>query len=151
MVQKILVPTDGSMASNKAIEYSAGLAKKYEADLIILNVISTNIATAYHGVSAKEQIDDELKKQANRLVNKGISRAKKMGATAEGMIKHGLPDKVILKLAKEHDDVIMVVMGAFGKNFLERRIVGSKTERVVRGITKLKVPLVSVPCPKCLQ
>jgi len=151
MAEKILVPTDGSRASMHAVEYSAGLAKAQDAELIILNVISTNIAKSYHGVSAKDKIDEELEKQAKRIVDKGIGKAKKAGVKARGLIKKGLPDKEIIKCAGKDPEIIMVVMGAFGKNFLERKIIGSKTERVVRDIAKMEIPLVVVPCPQCLS
>ncbi|MEE8403053.1 MAG: universal stress protein [Candidatus Hydrothermarchaeaceae archaeon] len=147
MVLKILVPTDGSEPSDNAVEYAVKLAKLYEGELLILNVVSTSIPTAYHGVSIKEELIEEMEEEGKRIVGRSVNNAKSQDVNAEGLVRHGLPDKEIIALAKERDDIELVVMGAYGKNFIERQLVGSKTERVLRGITELDVPLVIIPCP----
>jgi nucleotide-binding universal stress UspA family protein len=38
-VKRILVATDGSEGSNRAVDCAAGLAKKYGANLLIINVM----------------------------------------------------------------------------------------------------------------
>lgn len=53
------------------------------------------------------------------------------------MIKEGKPNDVILKIADELG-VDHIVMGKSGKHGLEKLVVGSTTERVVRGA---KVPV----------
>jgi nucleotide-binding universal stress UspA family protein len=145
MVGKILVPIDGSAASDNALEYAAKLARMYEAELLILRVIRTGATTSYHGVSIKEKLEEELTEEAEHLVGLRVNKAEKLGAKAEGLIKQGLVDGEIVKLARESDDIILVVMGAYGKNFLERQIVGSKTEGVLRKMPELDVPLMIVP------
>lgn len=147
MVMKILVPTDGSEASDNALEYAAKLAKLYKCELLVLNVVRTDIITTYRGVSVKEKLIEELGEEAKQILGRSTNTAKSLGVNAEGIVRQGLPDKEIIALAKERDDIILVVMGAYGKNFIERQVVGSQTERVLRGITKLDVPLVVVPCP----
>jgi nucleotide-binding universal stress UspA family protein len=142
---KILVPTDGSPASDNALEYAAKLAKMYGAELSILTVVRTGVTTSYHGVSIKEKLEKELTEKAERLVGLRVNKAGKLGVKAEGVIRRGLPDKEIVTLAKESDDIIMVVMGAYGKNFVERQIIGSKTEGVLRKMPELDVPLLIVP------
>ncbi len=150
MVKKILVPTDGSKPSDNALEYAAELAKLYKGELLILNVVGTGMATTYHGVSIKEKLEEELKQEANRIVGRGVNNAKREDINAEGIVRQGLPDKEIITLAKERDDIDLIVMGAYGKNFIERQLVGSQTERVLSGITKLEMPIVVVPCQKCI-
>jgi len=145
MVLKILVPTDGSTGSDNAFEYAVNLAKIYEAELVILNVVRIGTTTSYHGVSIKKKLEDELTEKAKHLIRHRVMRAKKLGVKAEGIIKKGLPDKEIAKLASESNEIIMVVMGAFGKNFLVRQLIGSKTEGVLRTMPELNVPLLVVP------
>jgi nucleotide-binding universal stress UspA family protein len=151
MVSKILVATDGSDASNHAIGQAADMAKKFDSELLVLNVVRSGVTTSYHGVSIKEELEEELKEQAKRLVGKAVNKADKMGVKAEGVIKHGLVDNEIVDFVEKDKEVKMIVMGAYGKNFIERQIIGSKTEGVLRKMMDLDVPLVVVPCPPCVE
>ncbi len=147
MTDKILVPTDGSPASDNALTYAVKLAKMYDSELIVLNVINFSIATVFHGVSIKQKLKEELEERAKRIVGRSVNNARSMGVNAEGEVRQGSPDKEIIALTKERSDILLIVMGAYGKNFLERQLVGSKTEGVLRRLPGLKVPLVVVPHP----
>jgi nucleotide-binding universal stress UspA family protein len=57
------------------------------------------------------------------------------------LIKEGKPEDVIIKTAIE-EGVDEIIMGKSGKEKLERFIVGSTTERVVRGA---EIPVIVVP------
>ncbi|MEE8386269.1 MAG: universal stress protein [Dehalococcoidia bacterium] len=74
-----------------------------------------------------------------------------MGVKAEGVIKQGLVDNEIVDFVEKDKEIKMIVMGAYGKNFIERQIIGSKTEGVLRKMMDLDVPLVVVPCPPCVE
>ena len=150
MGAKILVPTDGSEASNNAIDYACKIAKLFGDEILILNVVRTGVTTSYHGVSIKEKLEEELTEEAEHMVGWSVNRADKLGVKAESIIRNGLPDKEIVKLVKERDDLEMIVMGAYGKNFLERQIIGSKTEGVIRSMPQLDVPVLIVP-NKCRE
>lgn len=148
MGAKILVPTDGSDASNNAIDYAAKLAKMYEGELLILNVVRTDVVTTPRQMdrdSTKKKIMEEREEAAKNIVGWSVNNAERLGVKAEGIIRYGLPDKEIVTLVVERDDIDLIVMGAYGKNFLERQIVGSKTEGVLRKMPELDVPLVVVP------
>ncbi|MEE8401473.1 MAG: universal stress protein [Candidatus Hydrothermarchaeaceae archaeon] len=146
-MNKILVPTDGSRPSDNALEYAAKLAKMYKTELLALNVVRTGLITTHHWVSIKEKLEEELEKEAKEIVGRSVGRAESLGVTIEGIVRHGFPDEEIIALVKERDDIDIIVMGAYGKDFVERRLVGSQTEKVLRGITELDVPLLVVPCP----
>jgi len=150
MVWEILVPTDGSEASDNALAYAAEVAKLYKAELLVLNVVRTDIVTTYRQMdreSAKEQLMKEREEEAKRIIGQSVNRAERQGVKAEGIIKYGLPDEEITTLVNERDDIVLIVMGAYGKNFMERQLVGSKTEGVLRKLPHIEVPLVVVPCP----
>jgi nucleotide-binding universal stress UspA family protein len=154
MVKKILVPTDGSEASDNALEYAIERAKMSNSELLILNVIRTGIVKTLlyeiqskneYGHDLRKKLEDELEGRAKKIVNQAIERAKGQGIDAEGVVRRGLPDKEIITLAKERDDVELIVMGAYGRDFLERQMVGSRTEGVLRALPGIKKPLVIVP------
>lgn len=150
MVSKILFATDGSEASDTALGYATELAKLYDRELLILNVIRTDVIVTYRQIdrdSARRKAMEEREENSRRVLGKSLNKAKKMDVSAEGIAKRGMPDDEIVNFARERDDVDLVVMGAFGKNFFERQIVGSKTEGVLRKIIELDMPLVVVPHP----
>lgn len=151
MSSKILFATDGSDASNHALEHAVDIAKKFDSELVILNVVRSGTTTSYHGVSIKEKLEKELTEQAEHLVGKAVNKADKLGVKAEGLVKHGLVDREIVNFTARRDDIKLIVMGAYGKNYIERQIIGSKTEGVLRSMTDLDIPLVIVPCPPCME
>jgi nucleotide-binding universal stress UspA family protein len=93
------------------------------------------------------KLKEDRESTSKKIIDKSTLEAKKFDVYAEGVIKHGFVDREIVKFVKERDDIVLVVMGAYGKNFLERQLVGSKTQEVLRRIPELDVPLAVVPAP----
>jgi nucleotide-binding universal stress UspA family protein len=150
MVAKILVATDGSKASDAALDYSIELAKLYEGELIILNVIRTDVITTYRQIDrdfARKKVMDEREENSKRVVGRALTRAERTGVKAVEEVRHGEVDTEIVNFARGRDDIMLLVMGAFGKNFIERQVVGSKTEGVLRNLTEIDMPLIVVPHP----
>lgn len=140
----ILVPMDGSEPSDKALDYAIERAKMSDKELLIFNTIRSDMPTSYHGVSAKRGMLKEQEASAKRIIDRGVNYAKGKGVSATGLIRRGDPDKEVIGLAKELDDISLIIMGAYGKNFLERQLVGSKTEKVLRAVPAIEKPLVVV-------
>lgn len=144
MTKRILLPTDGSDAAERAGEDAIAMADVGGQDIIVLYVIDTSYLNALPQRDLREQLSDELRKEGEEAVEKFKKRLEE--SQCEGyckninlitMIKEGKPADVILKTADE-EDVNLIIMGKSGKNGLEKLILGNTTERVVRGA---KVPV----------
>lgn len=144
MIKRILLPTDGSDAAERAGEDAIAMADVGGQDIIVLYVIDTSYLNALPQRDLREQLSDELRKEGEEAVEKFKKRLEE--SQCEGyckninlitMIKEGKPADVILKTADE-EDVDLITMGKSGKNGLEKLILGNTTERVVRGA---KVPV----------
>lgn len=144
MIKRILLPTDGSDAAERAGEDAIAMADVDGQDIIVLYVIDTSYLNALPQRDLREQLSDELRKEGEEAVEKFKKRLEE--SQCEGyckninlitMIKEGKPADVILKTADE-EDVNLIIMGKSGKNGLEKLILGNTTERVVRGA---KVPV----------
>lgn len=144
MIKRILLPTDGSDAAERAGEDAIAMADVGGQDIIVLYVIDTSYLNALPQRDLREQLSDELRKEGEEAVEKFKKRLEE--SQCEGyckninlitMIKEGKPVDVILKTADE-EDVNLIIMGKSGKNGLEKLILGNTTERVVRGA---KVPV----------
>jgi len=128
MYDRILLPTDGSEASDRAVAQAIGLARETGARLHVLYVVED---IPY----APEMMDDEVESQLRETGEKVLSslreRADEAGIEVVAELREGAPHAAILEYADEAD-VDLVVMGTHGRSGLDRYLLGSVTERVVR-------------------
>jgi nucleotide-binding universal stress UspA family protein len=148
MTGKILVAIDSSKMAEWVLEYSAKLAEAQGLGVIVLNVMNTDLITDYQWVAIKDKLEEELEGEARKAVKAGKEYIESRGIEVEGIVRRGTPHEEIVAAAASRKDVEAVIMGAYGKKFLERQIVGSQTENVLRGISKLCIPLIIVPALK---
>lgn len=148
MHKKILLPIDNSEASEKAGEYAIQTADPAGADIIVLHVIDTYYLNSIPQQDLRESLDKQFRKEGKEAVEKFEKKIEDEQCAGNckninliSMIKEGKPDDVILKTADELG-VDHIVIGKSGKHGLEKIIVGSTTERVVRG-SKIPVNVIS--------
>lgn len=128
MYDRILLPTDGSEASSRAIEQAIGLASETGAELHALFVVED---IPY----APEMMDDEVEDQLRAVGEEALESIREQAAEASveivAAVEEGAPHDVILDYA-EAAAVDLIVMGTHGRSGLDRYLLGSVTERVVR-------------------
>ncbi len=139
MGKKILVATDGSRPAKHAVRYAADLSKKIGATVLVLRVI--NIPRFSHWATTYKVLEKELEEEAQKILDDARSIAREYGVEVETMVRKGYPDEEILKVVKEDLDIILLAVGASGKDLTSRRMLGSVTEEVVREVSR------SLPCP----
>ncbi|MDZ5811672.1 universal stress protein [Halorubrum sp. AD140] len=141
MYSQILVPTDGSPASDAAIEHAIDLAEQYGARLHALYVVD---GAAYSTLEAgAEVVVDALKSEGKEATQRVADAAAAAGVDCETTVATGTAYRSIRDYVDEHD-VDMVVMGTHGRKGLDRYLLGSVTERVVR---TSDVPVLTVRQP----
>jgi len=134
--KKILVPTDFSEFSDKALESAVDIAKKENATIELLHVISV-IQTCSVDYCFDQQTLDMLEKNS---INASMDQMKKEidrvpGASSvqiETVIRKGTPYEEILNEQKEKK-IDLIVIGSHGKTGLIHHLMGSVAERVMRG------------------
>ena len=145
MYKKILLPTDGSEYANKAAEHAIWIAHASGAEIIALNVIETSSLVGLPAEDLIVRIKDMLKEEG-RIALEHIFEMSTKENQEEGDLKvtlktkEGSPADVILKTIDE-ENVDLVVMGTSGKHGLDRFLLGSVTEKVVRSA---KCPVLAV-------
>ena len=141
MYSQILVPTDGSPASDAAIEHAIDLARHYDARLHALYVVD---GAAYSTLEAGADIVVEALesegKEATRRIGEAAADA---GVDCETTVTTGTAYQSIRKYVDE-SDIDVIVMGTHGRKGLDRYLLGSVTERVVR---TSDVPVLTVRQP----
>ncbi len=127
MFDRILIPTDGSEQAKRAAKKGIELATEHDATVHGLYVIEP-VYTADVGTG---QIIEALRAEGKRAVEALAEQAEAKGLTATTAVREGVPHKEILAYAEEND-VDLVVMGTHGRSGLDRYLLGSVTEKVVR-------------------
>lgn len=129
MYSEILVPTDGSPASDAAIEHAIGLAERYDARLHALYVVDGG---SYSGLEAgAEVVVDALESEGEEATKRVADAATDAGIGCVTRVTSGTAYQSIRDYVDEHS-IDVVVMGTHGRKGLDRYLLGSVTERVVR-------------------
>ena len=146
MFQHILVPTDGSDFSIRAVSTAARLAHSLQAKLLVLHVRSP-IESPHHveggaltelgGRIVMQEIEDEERK----LLDAAVETAAANGTAAETAFVAGYStyDAVVRIAAEQHCDLI--VMASHGRSGLSNLLLGSETQKV---LTHTTIPVLVV-------
>lgn len=132
MYQDILVPTDGSDGTRQSLTHGLTIADRFDATVHALSIVP-------EGPLGTLQTDEAIP-AAERAVERVEAEAKREGVDAVTAVERGVPHEEILAYADEHG-IDMIVMGTQGRTGLDRVLVGSVTERIVR---MADVPVVTV-------
>ncbi|MFC7018951.1 MULTISPECIES: universal stress protein [Haloarcula] len=140
MYDRILLPTDGSEEMEYVIEHAVSLATTHGATVQGLYVVDTGrfaslpVGNSWEGVTQMLREEGELALDELEAYDAG-------SVGVEGHMVEGDPTTEILRYADEADcDVI--VMGTHGRGGIDRLLLGSVAERVIR---QSHVPVVTVP------
>lgn len=131
LYERILVPTDGSAASEAAIEQGVELAEIHDATIHAIYVINTASFATIPTEGSWEGISDILEREGEEALNEVVQAAQARDVPVERVTREGSPSREILRYAEsEHCDLI--VMGTHGRGGIDRLLLGSVTEKVVR-------------------
>jgi nucleotide-binding universal stress UspA family protein len=125
----ILIPTDGSEQAAAAIDVGVDITGAYDARLHALSVIDPMAL----GVDVRSaEIFEALDEAAETAVETVADEATKASVSAvETAVKYGHPYREIHSYV-DANDIDLIVMGTHGRSGLERYLLGSVTEKIVR-------------------
>lgn len=140
MINRILVATDASAASSRALEMAAQIAEQYKADLLIIHVIrdmqipfeikeipELESDTIESFATARDEI---MRKVAESVLRDAKQKAEKIGASkVQTTIGTGDPATSILDVAKRRK-ADMIVIGTRGLGKIQGQILGSVSRKV---------------------
>ncbi|MES3517538.1 MAG: universal stress protein [Natronomonas sp.] len=134
---QILVPTDGNAGVDRAIDHADALAEAHDASLRLLYVVNTASVTQPID-AAWGNVLDLLKKRGQKALTHAESRCGEQPTTT--VVRKGTPATTIVDEA-ESSGCDLIVMGTNGRGGLNRLLLGSVAESVVRSAS---VPVVTV-------
>jgi nucleotide-binding universal stress UspA family protein len=142
MYKHILYPTDGSEGAEAAMEHVRQIAEAFDATVHVLHVIDTRQFKVGMGSNylsgVKSYTGDRPTEEERRraLEERAEPFVEEVAAELEGIdtvpvAREGNPHEVILDYLDEND-IDLVVMGTEGHTGVERYLLGSVSEKVVR-------------------
>lgn len=132
--ETLLIPTDGSDSADAAAGEALDLASQLEANVHLLSVADSAVATGtgYAGDSAS--IRTRLREQARTRVRTLQEQAMDRGLETTTAVREGIPAEEIVGYAAKQD-VAAIAMGTAGRGGVVRAVVGSVADKVIRTAT----------------
>jgi nucleotide-binding universal stress UspA family protein len=127
MFNHILVAIDGSAHSNSTLTTTIEVAKKFDADVLVVHFIEHEVGRS--SVFRLESVDE-----AKKIVAGGVKKVKAAGIKATSQVNdvaHGHAAKAIVDIAGEKG-VNLIVIGSRGHSEIEGLLLGSVTHKVIQ-------------------
>lgn len=142
-IQRILVPIDFSEFSQHAVKYGCELARRFSAELHLLNVVE-DIYPIIPEPGTPAPITGEylagLKESSERVIETLPAAELGAGLNIIRAVLSGTPFLEIIRYAKA-EKIDLIVVGTHGRSGLIHALMGSVAEKVVR---KAPCPVLSV-------
>ena len=136
---RILIATDDSEPARKAVSEAISQADAFDASLHAVSVIETaEPQPAYNDPEIDPEGDEHAEQAVQRVVSEANSRA--LDQEVVSSILRGQPASAVLQYANDHD-IDLVVVGTHARTGIDRLMVGSVAERIVR---ESPVPVVTI-------
>jgi nucleotide-binding universal stress UspA family protein len=143
MFNRILVPTDGSDITKKAVDTAINLAKSVNAKLYTLSVKEPFPYSAISEMqpTPPQEFFDAQERIAAARVKEVRETAERMGLQCEGHTVEALhPWEAVIEHARRHE-CDLIVMASHGRRGVTALLLGSETQKV---LTHSKVPVLVV-------
>jgi len=135
-VNSILVPTDFSRESKKALQYAIPFARQFNAGIILLNVLQSHYVAGEFGVVDFPTLETELKRSSQKQLTVLATKAARNQVPVKLVVRTGSPVAEIINVAGELN-TDLIVLATHGHTGLKHVLLGSVAENVVR----------RAPCP----
>jgi len=141
MYKKILVPLDGSELAKKALDHAEKLAKTFDAEIILFQVVPFMPIYGSPELVTPLIVDEKQKEAVERYLANLVEEMKKRGHKVTTMVRTGQQVAVeIIDFAKE-SGVDLIVMSTHGRSGITRWVLGSVAHKV---LTRAETPILLI-------
>ena len=142
-MKKIAVGIDFTKVDDQVVETAVNLARLTGAELHVLHMwapIPAYVGYEAYAYPGEDERQEELEEEKRRL-REVVSGIEAGGVQARAFMREGTSAEGLLELAEENQ-VDLLVIGTHSRRLLERALVGSTTDRIIR---KSHLPTLVVP------
>lgn len=140
MYDRILVPTDGSTGMAHVALQALDIAEQYGATVHTIHVIDANTSSF---LSELGKQTGTLEDRAEKAVSMISQMAENHDVECVSVVREGDPAETILAYAEEIE-ADLIVAGTHGRSGIERHLIGSVAERLVRHAS---CPIMTISLP----
>ncbi|AMB99357.1 universal stress family protein [Aerococcus urinaehominis] len=127
--RKILVPVDGSDQAHEALLQAVQIAERNQAELILFTAIDD--LARYGNLDSPVRLYEQVEQDSKDMLKTYYDEVKDSQVKIEAVAMKGDPRYSVVDYANEAN-VDLIVMGSTGKGNIERLMMGSVSEYVVR-------------------
>lgn len=144
-LERILCPTDFSKFAFRAADYAVALGRHYDGEVHFLHVIPSALIhpEQYPYIAEAVPVAPEFRQRALERLDAFVALSKAEGVRTRFSVAEGAPVNAILEAA-EADGSNIICLGTHGREGVERLILGSVAEKVLR---KSRCPVLTVSEP----
>lgn len=136
MLKKILIATDGSSNSRKALAFAVEIASRFDSQLYVLHVVpNMEIPVEVLEYLSAEDIEDPpasfyLEKIGQKIIQQSENECKLTGCdNVHTVVLRGDPADTIIAFAK-NEQMDIIILGSRGFRGLKGRLLGSVSRKV---------------------
>lgn len=129
-MKKILVATDASDYSRRALTTAVGLAQQFNAEIELLFVMYNPIIYSFGAAESYVAPQDQVERDGNLALEATIKGIDLSGVTLKQKKLPGNPANVILQEA-EDENIDLIVMGSHGYGAIVGSMLGSVSQKVL--------------------
>lgn len=130
LYKKILIATDGSENTKKAVNHGIEFARIAGAEVHAVYVLDAGAFATLPMDAAWESMYELIRAEGNEALEYVKDRGSESGVPVECSILEGHPASEIVLYAQENN-INLIVLGTLGKTGLDRILVGSVATKVV--------------------
>ena len=134
---RILVATDFSETSDRALEHALALARTYNSRIFLTHVIPIDLMMAPELAKASQ---DEMRRVAREAMKRAGASDRFFGVPHEEIIEEGALWPTIETLISKHH-IDLVVVGTHGMGVMQKLLIGSSAEQIFR---QARIPVLTV-------
>jgi len=138
--ERILVATDFSDSSQQALEHALRIAEKFGSELTLVHSWEAPDYSYAAGLYFAGDVVAPIERAAAARLEQALTQLKLRFPAAKSMLRAGVPWEEVLS-ATSQINADLIVMGTHGRRGLERALLGSVAEKVVR---MAQVPVLTV-------
>jgi nucleotide-binding universal stress UspA family protein len=147
-IKRILVATDFTDASDRALDYALELARKLDASIVLMHSYEIPVVGFPDGVLiATPNVAGQLRTAAQEGLRATVARHAAAGVRVDTVLREGAATREVNALAEELD-ADLIVLGTHGRKGIAHAILGSVAEQIVRTARRPVLTIHDAPAQK---
>ncbi|SEO68847.1 Nucleotide-binding universal stress protein, UspA family [Halorientalis persicus] len=127
----VLIPTDGSDLASVAVEHGIAIAEQFDARVHAVSIVDVGDLAMRVEYTPPTEALERVRDQRTEATEAIADRAREAGLEVRTAVREGFPAEDLIEYADE-EGIDLLAMGTHGRTGLNRFLLGSTTERIIR-------------------